>query len=126
MSRRKKPGVPGKTKIPAEVVAWATEQLRAVFARHGENDEFELVVVPQQGYLYVEMERREGCDRAQAAVKSSTARTRLPLGRLRFVTEEEWVYEPYRWADWCWDERSTERGTLDDMMLSAIVHKFSA
>lgn len=120
MGRRKKPGVPGKTTIPPEVVVSATRRLHAVFARRGDED-FELVVVPQQCFLYVEIaERREG--RGAVKVKSSTTRT--PLGRLRFVSAKEWIFERYVWTDEDWDTRDVERGTVDDLMLSMIVRKF--
>ncbi len=123
MGHRKKPGTPGKTTIPAEVVSWAIELLREAFARQGDDD-YALFVVPQQGFLYVEIERREFLDAGRVAVRSSTASTRTPMGRFRFVTKDEWIYEPYLWSDECWEERDTERGELAEMMPSAIVRKF--
>ncbi len=51
MGFRKKPGVPGKTTILPEVVSSATKRLHSVFSRHGYDEDFELFVVPQRGFL---------------------------------------------------------------------------
>ncbi len=31
---------------------------------------------------------------------------------------EKWEYQPYRWSDEYWDDRSVEVGTPEDLMLS--------
>lgn len=123
MGRRTKPGTPGRTTIPPEVVSWATELLQEPYRRHGDDD-YELFVVPQQRFVYVEIERRDFLDPGRVAVKSSTARTRTPMGRFRFVEKDSWIYEPYIVSGETWDTRDVERGQLDALMLSGIVRRF--
>ena len=60
MGRRKKPGTPGKTTIPAGIVSNVTDRLVAVFRERGYHHDYRLFIIPQQGYLYVEVEERRG------------------------------------------------------------------
>ena len=119
---RRKPGTPGKTTIPLEIVSSVTERLSAAFTRHGYHRLFKLFVVSQQGYLYVEAEWRALRARTpRRRTKGSSAR-RMPLGRLRFLgTPDRWEYQPYRYSDEYWDNRSTEVGTPEELLLSMVL-----
>lgn len=117
MGRSKKPGAPGKTTIPPEVVFSVTTRLLAVFHESGFDTDYYLFVVPQQCYLYVETrEMPTGCSLPVPPItKGST--THKPLGRLKYVgTTEDWVCQPYSWADEFWNDQGTERGCPEDLM----------
>lgn len=105
MGRRKKPGTPGKTTIPAEIVSRVTRRLVAEFTKREYHLDHNLFVVPQQCYLYLEVERKEfGTLRPRPLIHRSST-THIPLGRLKF------------------DDRDVEIGTPEDLILSGIVKR---
>ena len=122
VGHRRKPGTPGKTTIPAEIVGAVTERLTAAFARHGYDVDYDLFVIPQQRYLYVEVERRESGARTARPPINRSSMMHLPLGRLRFLgSAERWEHQPYRYSDEYWDRRSREVGTPEELLLSMVV-----
>ncbi len=122
MGRRRKPGTPGKTMIPPETVSSVTQRLLAEFTKREFHLDHHLFAVPQQCYLYVEVKRMEfGVTEPPLPVNSSST-THIPLGRMKFLgNAESWELQPYRWSDECWDQRSAEVGTPEELMLSMIV-----
>lgn len=122
MARRRKPGVAGKTTIPLEVVTATRERLQAVFAKMGFAEDYDLYLVAQQRFLYVEVERHPiGCGPDCTSTRTSSART--PLGRLQLVSDDEWEFHPYRWSGEGWDDRSPERGTPEELMSAIVVER---
>jgi len=126
VGRRIKPGTPGKTTIPPKIVSSVTECLWTEFTKREYHLDHHLFIIPQQGYLYVEVKRKEfGSPEPQPPITQSST-THLPLGRLKFMgTAAQWEYQPYRYSDETWDDRGTERGTPEDLMLSMIVDRLS-
>ena len=124
MGHRKKPGAPVRTTIPAEIVSSVTRRLLAEFTKRRYHMDHHLFVVAQQCYLYLEVERKEfGTPRSRPPVNRSST-THIPLGRLKFMgTAQRWEYQPYRYSDEYWDDRDTEQGTPEDLMLSMIVER---
>lgn len=101
-----------------------TGRLWAEFTTRGYHLDHHLFVIPQQCYLYVEVQRKEfGSPEPQPPItKSST--THLPLGRLKFMgTAGKWQYQPYRYSDEYWDDRETEVGSPEDLMLSMVLER---
>ena len=98
MSRRKKPGTPGKTTVPREVVSAVTKYVQAEFKKRGFADYLDVFVVAQQCFIYVETGGKVhdafGRPLAKPRVNtSSTAHT--PLGRLKYVgSAERWELHP--------------------------------
>lgn len=127
MGRRKKPGSPGKTTIPMDVVRSVTKRLAGLFRKSGYDEDYRLFIIPQQGYLYLEVEERRDGDRGQEPPLTRSSTTHKPLGRLRYDDEapEAWVLEPYKWSDEIWDEYDAEVGTPEQLMLSMIVEGIS-
>jgi len=83
-----------------------------------------LFIVPQQGFLYLEVERKEFGARGPRPPIDRSSTTHLPLGRLKFLgSPESWEFQPYRYSDEYWDHRDTEIGTPEDLMLSMIVER---
>lgn len=122
MGRRKKPGAPGKTTIPPEIVTSVTQRLASTFKKHGYHRDHHLFIVPQQCYLYVEVERKPLFKRVPSLPITLSSTTHIPLGRLRYLgSAEEWEHQPYRWSDECWVEEEMERGTPEGLMLSMVV-----
>ena len=122
MGHRKKPGAPNRTTIPAEIVSSATKRLLSVFRKRGYNKLHYIFIIPQQCYLYVEVESKpfDATGPEPPMTKGST--THKPWGRLKYTgNEKAWVYQPYRWSDEYWDERNMESGTPEDLMLTMIV-----
>jgi hypothetical protein len=122
VGHRKKPGAPGKTTIPPKIVSSVTERLWAEFAKRGYLVDHHLFIIPQQCYLYVEVQRKEfGSSEPQPPITRSST-THIPLGRLKFLgTADRWQHQPYRYSDEGWDDRVTELGTPEDLMLSMVV-----
>lgn len=124
MGHRKKPGEPGKTTIPREIVSRVTRRLVAEFTQRGYHVDHNLFVVPQQCYLYLEVERKEfGTVGPRPSINRSST-THIPLGRLKFLgSAAEWEYQPYHYSDEHWDDRDVEIGSPEDLILSGIVEK---
>lgn len=124
MGRRKKPGTPGKTTIPPEIVSSVTRRLLTEFTKRGYQVDHHLFVVPQQGFLYIEVERKEFGARGPRPPVNLSSTVHIPLGRLKFMgSAEKWEHQPYRYSDEYWDDRETETGTPEDLMLSMIVER---
>jgi len=124
VGHRKKPGTPGKTTIPAEIVASVTKRLLSTFTKRGYHLDHHVFIIPQQCYLYVEVERKEFGTRGYRPPITRSSTTHIPLGRLKFMgIAERWEYQPYRYSDEYWDHRGTEIGTPEDLMLSMIVER---
>ena len=122
MGRSKKPGTPQRTTIPAEIVRISTKRLLTAFRKRGYEIDHHLFVVPQQCYLYVEVQRKEFGSRDPRPPITRGSTTHMPLGRLKFLRRpDKWEYQPYRYSDECWDERDTEIANLEDLMLSMVV-----
>ena len=122
MGRRKKPGTPGKTTILAEIVSRVTRRLVAEFTKRGHHMDHNLFVVPQQCYLYLEVERKEFGTRGPRPPITKSSTIHKPLGRLKFMgNAKSWEYQPYRYSDAYWDHRWTERGTPEDLLLSMVL-----
>ena len=122
MGRSRKPGTPGRRTIPPEIVSDVTRRLVATFRRFGYDVVYDLFVIPQQCYLYVEVKRREPGSAGPRPPITRSSTTHLPLGRLKYLCDGgKWEFHPYTWSDETWDERSVERGSPEDLMLSAIV-----
>jgi len=124
VGRRKKPGTPGKTTIPPGIVLSVTRRLLAEFTKRGYHVDHHLFVVPQQCYLYLEVERKEFGARGPRPPINRSSTTHTPLGRLKFLGNAmKWEYQPYRYSDEYWDDRETEIGTPEDLILSGIVER---
>lgn len=124
MGRRKKPGTPGKTTIPPEIVSSVIRRLSNEFGKRGYDIDHNLFVVPQQCYLYLEVERKEFGSKKRRPPINLSSTTHIPLGRLKFMGgTEKWEYQPYRYSDEYWDDRDTEVGTPEDLMLSMVVER---
>ena len=126
MSRRKKPGTPGLTTIPREIVSAVTKRIQADFKKRGCDDYLYVFVVAQQCYLYVETRDRPrnlsgGPPPPKPRVTTSST-THTPLGRLKFLgSAERWEFHPYKWSDELWDdEECFQVGTLDDMLAAML------
>jgi len=124
VGRRKKPGSPGKTTIAPEIVSRVTRRLVAEFTKRGYHADHNLFVVPQQCYLYLEVQRKEfGALGPRPPIHRSST-THIPLGRLKFLGgAAEWEYQPYRYSDEYWDDRDVQIGTPEDLILSGIVER---
>ncbi len=124
MGRSKKPGTSGKTTIPPEIVYSGTRQLLGEFKKRGYHMDHHLFIVPQQGYLYVEVEGKEFGSRGPRPPITRSSTVHIPLGPLRFMgSAERWEFQPYRYSDECWDEREIEQGTPAELLLSMVVDR---
>lgn len=114
MARARKPGAPGRTKIPKDVVTATTKRLKKAFAGTGEALGADLVVVAQQHYLYLETVEKPAeivPGLIPARFGNRGGRRRALLGRMVWNGDEErWGLELYKWSDECWDE-DNEAGT---------------
>lgn len=125
---RRKPGTPGKTTIPRDVVRSVTRRLKAAYKKSGEAEWSELQVVAQQHYLYLET-RRQPMEVFLGLVPLAEARGRpkpaAPLGRMVWTGDEKrWGFQLYKWSDEIWDERNEGDccgGTPEECMFEAIV-----
>ncbi len=127
MARAKKPGTPGKTTIPAEVVKDATRRIRKEYEGTGGAAIADLEVIAQQRYLYFETIERPrailpGLIAARFGQKRGTRRT--PLGRAAWTGDPElWNLQLYKWSDECWDEHNdacTIGGTPEECIRQAV------
>ncbi|MBI4229991.1 MAG: hypothetical protein HY608_04065 [Planctomycetes bacterium] len=126
MGHRKKPGAPGKTTIPSEIVASVTERLASMFRKMDFEFDHHLFVVPQQCYLYMEVERKRfpHNDRPRTLPIGKGSTTHRPLGRLKFMGRpDKWAYQPYIWSDECWEEHDGHTGTAEDHMMEILAYK---
>jgi hypothetical protein len=122
MGHARKPGAPGRTTIPPEVVAKATERLLREFRKFHYDDDYHLFIIPQQCYLYLEVrwKREDDDDPDPPVTKSST--THKPLGRLKYVGRmRRWEFHPYLWSDEWWDHKSRETGSLEYLLLGTLI-----
>jgi hypothetical protein len=127
MTRAKKPGTPGKTIIPKEVVREAMRRLKNAFRRTANAERETLEVIAQQRYLYLETVERPvevfpGLVDARFAKKGGARRT--PLGRLVWMGDpERWCLQLYKWSDECWDEENeagTGGGTPEECLAQSV------
>ena len=118
MSHSKKPGTPGKTTIPPEIVSAATMKLAACFRGKWFTSSHDLFVVPRQCYLYVETRRRQWDDAGPRPPMDKDSTTHRPLGRLKYVGDPDvWEYHRYIWSNEYWDERlGVETGTIKQLV----------
>ena len=126
MARAKKPGTPGKTRIPPDVVKDVTRRLKRAFRQTAEALSAELVVTAQQHYLYLETAERPveilpGLIAARFG--KGKGQPRKPLGRMVWNGDpEEWCLELYKWSDECWDtanDAGTSSGTPEECIEEA-------
>ena len=110
MARRRKPGTPGRTTIPPEVVKSVTKRPNATFKKFGDAQFEKLEVVAQQHYLYLETRPRPreilpGLVDARLIGKQRPPAK--PLGRMVWTGDvKHWRLELYKWSDEWWDERN--------------------
>lgn len=121
MSRRKKPGTPGKTTIPREVVSSVTKYVQAEFKKCDSAEFSDVFVVAQQCFIYVETadKARDTFGRPLPKPRVTTSSTTLkPLGRLKYLGRTgEWEFHPYLWSDEIWeDDEFRQRGSLEDLV----------
>lgn len=105
------------------MVPSVTARLLKVFRERDYHTDHHLFVIPQQCYLYVEVQRFPfGSRRALPPVTTSST-THKPLGRIKYLGDpEKWEYQPYRFADNFWDhEHGLEVGTPETLMLGMLV-----
>ena len=122
MARRRKPGTPGRTTIPPDVVSSVTTRLQEEFAKRGFREDYDLFIIAQQSYLYIEVVRHPfGCGPECTPASLPSPSSRAPLGRLRQVEGSEWEHHPYRWADEDWDDKDTDRGTPEEVLARSMV-----
>ena len=122
MGHARKPGTPGRTTIPPDVVSRVTERLLREFTKFHYDDDYHLFIIPQQCYLYLEArwKREEDDDPHPPVTKSST--THKPLGRLKYLGQmRKWEFHPYRWSDEWWDHKSTETGSPEFLLLGTLI-----
>ncbi len=111
MGRSKKPGAPGKTTVPPEIVASVTARLLAVFRERGYDTDHDLFIVPQQCFLYVEAQRKLFGSRSPAPPVTTSSTAHKPLGRLKYLgNAEEWEWQPYLWTDEFWTTAVSSEG----------------
>ncbi len=126
MARARKPGTPGRTKIPGDVVKATTQRLKAAFKETGDGEFADLAVIAQQHYLYLEsVERPREIMPGLINARFGKARgpRRTPLGRMVWTGDpERWRLELYKWSDERWDEENdagTVGGTPEECVVEA-------
>ena len=122
MGHAKKPGTPGRTTIPPEVVSKVTARLLREFRKFHYDFDYHLFIIPQQCYLCLEVrwKREDEEDPDPPITKSST--THKPLGRLKYLGQmREWDFHLYRWSDEWWDHGSVERGSPEHLLLGSLI-----
>ena len=126
MARRKKPGAPGKTKIPLDIVRTVGKRLKQAYKREADGEYSDLVVTAQQHFLYLETVERPrqiipGLVEARFAKRGGAPRT--PLGRIVWTGDPEtWRLQLYKWSNECWDEENdamTNGGTPEECIVEA-------
>ena len=123
MARARKPGTPGKTTIPRDVIKDVTRRLKKAFKQTGEAESEDLVVIAQQHYLYLETEERP-VEIMPGLIPSRFGKSqgprRTPLGRMVWTgNPEDWDLELYKWSDECWDtdnDAGTRGGSPEECM----------
>ena len=125
MGHAKKLGTPGKTTIPPEVVSSAIRQLVRGLG-NARILPYNLFVVPQQCYLYVETGHRDWDDDGPPPPITKGSVAHKPLGRLKYLGDpNSWEYQRYKWSDEHWDEkRGVERGTIKELINVIIIENF--
>ncbi len=126
MARRRKPGTPGKTTIPQEIVEGTTERLMRAFAKTGPAIKADLVVTAQQKYLYLETVERPW-ERLPGVSEPRYGKARgprhKPLGRMVWTGDpERWKLQAYLWEKETWDEKNeagNHGGTPEECMIEA-------
>jgi hypothetical protein len=127
MARAKKPGTPGKTTIPKDVVKETVHRLKKVFKKENQAEFADLVVIAQQHYLYLETEERPveilpGLISARFGKGKGVPRT--PLGRMVWTGDpKQWCLQLYKWSDEYWDvdnEAWTAGGTPERCLKEAL------
>ncbi|MFC1705866.1 hypothetical protein ACFL59_03475 [Planctomycetota bacterium] len=98
------------------------ELLQREFVAAGFDGDYELHVIAQQRFLYLEVAQRNvgGNKPGRRAARSS----RTPLGRLQYCpkTPAEWELHRYKWSDEYWDsQHDIERGGLDELLMGMLV-----
>ena len=126
MARARKPGTPGKTKIPADVVRAARKRLLRAFRETDEEEFCDLKVIAQQHFLYLEtVERPHEVLPGLIDARFAKQQRRTPLGRMIWAGDpERWRLELYKWSDECWDERNdagTVGGTPEQCIVEATI-----
>lgn len=128
MARAKKPGTPGKTRIPKDVVKDTTIRLKKAFKGTGEAELADLVIIAQQHYLYLETAERPveilpGL--ISARFGKGKGAPRKPLGRMVWTgNPERWGFQLYKWSDEWWDEHNdgnTLGGTPEECLAEAVL-----
>lgn len=124
MARARKPGTAGKTKIPPDVVNTVCKRLQIAFRETDEEGFYELEVIPQQHYLYLEtVERPREVLPGLIQARFAKQQRRTPLGRMIWAGDpEHWRLELYKWSDERWDERNdagTTGGTPEQCIVEA-------
>jgi len=128
MARAKKPGAPGRTTIPKDVVKETISRLKKAFKKTDQAELADLVLVAQQHYLYLEtierpMEIMPGLILARFGKSKGPPRT--PLGRMVWTGDpKDWCLQLYKWSDECWDEDNdagTDGGTPEQCIEEAVL-----
>ena len=128
MARRRKPGTPGKTTIPPEVVKTVTKRLQKAFKQTDEQAFSNLFIIAQQHFLYLEksehpIEIMAGLVEARFLKRGGAPRT--PIGRMVWTGDvENWQLQLYKWSSEHWDEENeavTSGGIPEDCLIEAIV-----
>ena len=126
MARARRPGAPGRTKIPGDVVKATTKRLKMAFKKTGDGTFADLAVIAQQHYLYLESIERPheimpGLIDARFA--KARGRRRTPLARMVWTGDpERWRLELYKWSDERWDEENdacTAGGSPEECLVDA-------
>ena len=127
MARRKKPGAPGKTKIPLDVVRTVSKRLKKAYSNEPDGGHSALVLTAQQHFLYLETVEKPrqilpGLVEARFLNRGGVRRT--PLGRMVWTGDPDtWRLQLYKWSDECWDEENdawTNGGTPEECIVQAI------
>ncbi|NLX13799.1 MAG: hypothetical protein GXY44_09130 [Phycisphaerales bacterium] len=127
MARSRKPGTPGKTRIPKDIVKAVTQRLKKAFRKSDRAQVVDLSITAQQHYLYLEtvekpVEILPGLISARFAKRSAACP--VPLGRMVWTGDpESWYLQLYKWSDECWDEDNdagTDGGTPEKCLKQAI------
>lgn len=126
MSRARKPGTPGKTTIPQDVVEATAGRLMKAFAENGAAIGADLSVTAQQEYLYLETVERPAQDASgigKPRYGKARGPRRRPLGRMVWTGQtERWELQAYLWAEECWDTKNklgSYGGTPEECMIEA-------
>ena len=124
MAHRRKPGTPGKTAIPRDVVKTVMRRLQNAFKDTIDADLYDLFVIAQQHYLYLETTDRPHelmPGFVDSRYLSKRPLPRKPLARMVWTGDpEKWHLQLYKWSDERWDEDNeamTAGGTPEECMV---------